>query len=225
MQQLLPGVPETAMRIDISPDKVEMGRRAAAQGATILRECLRKQSEARLVLATGVSQFTVLAALLQAPDIDWHRVTLFHLDEYLGLPPTHPASFRKFLWDRFVKQLKVPLKAAFWIDGQAAPELECKRLAIAIDEKPVALAFVGIGENGHLAFNDPPADMTTSTPYILVQLDEACRRQQIGEGWFPSMDSVPTHAISMSIQQIMKIQHIICSVPDDRKAQAVKSAV
>lgn len=213
------------MKISISHDVQALGQRAAQEGADILCNVINAQGSARIILATGASQFSMLAALLKEPSIAWHRVTLFHLDEYLGLPPTHPASFRKYLWERFVSRLPVPLAVAHWIDGEADPKKECARLNRSISEGPIDLAFVGIGENGHLAFNDPPADFDTEEAYITVTLDEACRRQQLGEGWFPSLEAVPTRAISMSIKQIMKSQHIICSVPDLRKAKAVRDSV
>jgi glucosamine-6-phosphate deaminase len=213
------------MQISILPDSESLGQTAAEAGASALRTALEESGHARLILATGASQFSVLKNLLKQPDIAWHRVTLFHLDEYLGLPPTHPASFRKYLQDRFVKQLPVPLAAAHWIDGEANPDDERKRLNALILEEPIDVAFIGIGENGHLAFNDPPADFITEEPFILVNLDEACRKQQLGEGWFPSLDDVPKRAISMSINQIMKSRAIICSVPDQRKAVAVKNAL
>lgn len=213
------------MDIYTSINAEQLGIRAASHGAAILRQALEDRGHARLILATGASQFSVLASLLQEPDIAWNRVTLFHLDEYLGLSPTHPASFRKYLWERFVSKLPVPLAAAHWIDGESNPREECLRLNPLIREDSIDLAFVGIGENGHLAFNDPPADFDTEESYITVTLDEACRRQQLGEGWFPSLEAVPTQAISMSIKQIMKSQRIICSVPDRRKAQAVKGSV
>ncbi len=214
-----------SMDIYTSSNAEQLGIRAASNGAAILRQSLEDWGNARLILATGASQFSVLASLLQEPDIAWNRVTLFHLDEYLGLPPTHPASFRKYLWERFVSNLPIPLSAVHWIDGEADPRNECTRLNQSIGEGNVDLAFVGIGENGHLAFNDPPADFDTDEPYITVTLDEACRRQQLGEGWFPSLEAVPTRAISMSIKQIMKSQHIVCSVPDLRKAKAVRDCV
>lgn len=216
---------ESTMNTIICQSAQELGQRAAHDGAAILRKVLKEQGHACIILATGASQFTMLDALLKEPDIAWHHVTMFHLDEYLGLPPTHPASFRKYLWERFVSKLPVPLQAAHWIDGEANIEQECHRLGKLISQLPIDLAFIGIGENGHLAFNDPPADFETEDPYIVVTLDEACRRQQLGEGWFPTFDDVPKQAISMSIKQIMKSQHIICSVPDERKAVAVKNAV
>lgn len=229
------------MKTIIAKDAKDLGQQAADEGAEILCQAIETQGYAKLILATGASQFTVLEALLSDPFIPWHRVTLFHLDEYLGLPPSHPASFRKYLWDRFVSQLPVPLAAAHWIDGENNPQKECQRLNQLLtlplskgesegvererDKKPIDLAFIGIGENGHLAFNDPPADFDTEEPFITVNLDEACRRQQLGEGWFPTLEAVPTQAISMSIKQIMKSRNIICSVPDSRKALAVKNAV
>lgn len=149
---------------------------------------------------------------------------MFHLDEYIGLPLSHPASFRKYLLERFIT--KVPaLKAAYLINGESDPIAECARVGALIEQNPIDVALVGIGENGHLAFNDPPADFDTEDPYIVVQLDDACRRQQLGEGWFHSLQEVPAQAISMSIKQILKSKHIICSVPDARKALAVKNSL
>jgi len=155
--------------------------------------------------------------------MDWSKVTGFHLDEYIGLPVTHPASFRKYLKERFME--KVPIRAFHFINGENDPKEECKCVGEIIQAHPIDVAFVGIGENGHLAFNDPPADFETDEPYIVVKLDEACRRQQLGEGWFKTLDEVPDRAISMSIQQILQSKVIICTVPDSRKAEAVKKVV
>lgn len=213
------------MKIIVAPTVQEMGQQAADEGAEVLCRAIESAGSANLILATGASQFTVLEALLSDPFITWNKVTIFHLDEYLGLPPSHPASFRKYLWERFVSQLPVPPALVHWIDGENQPTEECQRLNRIIEKATIDLAFVGIGENGHLAFNDPPADFETEEPYITVQLDEACRRQQLGEGWFPTFEAIPQQAISMSIRQIMKSQQIICSVPDNRKAVAVKNAV
>ncbi len=176
-----------------------------------------------MVVATGASQFEVLAALVAAEGIDWPSVTGFHLDEYLGLPMSHPASFRRYLKERLVDH--VPLAAFHYIDGEADAAAECRRVGDLIRRHPIDVALVGIGENGHLAFNDPPADFKIDEPYIIVDLDDACRRQQFGEGWFPTFDAVPTRAISMSIRQIMRSRAIICSVPDRRKAEAVRAAL
>jgi len=213
------------MKITIAKTVQEMGQQAADEGAELLCKAIESNGAANLILATGASQFTVLDALLTDPFITWNKVTIFHLDEYLGLPPSHGASFRKYLWERFVSQLPVPPAAVHWIDGENDPKQECQRLNRIIETHPIDLAFIGIGENGHLAFNDPPADFDTNDPYIVVQLDEACRMQQLGEGWFPTFEAIPQQAISMSINHIMKSQHIICSVPDERKAVAVKNAV
>lgn len=202
----------------------EMGTAAGRQAAEALKSVLKEKGFANIILATGTSQFNTLRTLTTSPEIDWSRVTMFHLDEYIGIPVSHPASFRKYLKERFIAQVP-ELKAAHLIDGENNPELECKRLSALIKPVTIDLALVGIGENGHLAFNDPPADFETEEPYIIVELDEACRKQQFGEGWFPSMEDVPKQAISMSIRQIMKSEQIICSVPDERKAQAVKDCL
>lgn len=213
------------MDVLICETKEELGRRAAADGAALVRQALQRDGRAVIVLATGASQFEMLAALVSAEGIDWPRVTAFHLDEYLGLPESHPASFRRFLRERFIDRLPQRLAAFHFVNGEADPAAECQRLSALIRSVPINVAFIGIGENGHLAFNDPPADFETDEPYIVVQLDEACRRQQLGEGWFPTLDDVPQRAISMSIRQIMHAENIICSVPDRRKAEAVRGAV
>ena len=212
------------MVLNISPSPAELGQKAGNVGAQFIRHAIQTQGFANLILATGTSQFETINQLLAEEDIDWSQVTVFHLDEYIGLPITHPASFRKYLLERFF-QFVPNLKAYHLIDGEKDPDGECERLSQLISQHPIDVAFVGIGENGHLAFNDPPADFDTEQPYLLVNLDHACRMQQLGEGWFPDLESVPSQAISMSIQQIMKSKRIICSVPDHRKAQAVKDCV
>ncbi|MFN3759307.1 MAG: glucosamine-6-phosphate deaminase [Algoriphagus aquaeductus] len=212
------------MTISISPNPVELGQKAGKTGAELIRKAIETQGFANIILATGTSQFQTLKQLLAEKDIDWSKVTVFHLDEYIGLPITHPASFRKYLVERFFNHVP-QLKSYHLIDGENDPEKECERLSTLIQKHPIDVAFVGIGENGHLAFNDPPADFETEKPYLVVNLDHACRMQQLGEGWFPNLDAVPTQAISMSIRQIMKSKSIICSVPDLRKAQAVKDCL
>lgn len=212
------------MDIVISDTKQEAGRRAAEAGAVVIRRTIREQGAANIVLATGASQFEMLAKLV-TEEIDWSVVTAFHLDEYAAMPVSHPASFRRYLQERFVEKLPKPLRAFHWINGEGDLEAECRRLGAIIARHPIAVAFIGIGENGHLAFNDPPADFETEAPYIVVSLDEACRRQQLGEGWFATLEDVPQHAISMSIRQILKSERIVCTVPDRRKAQAVQAAV
>jgi len=207
------------MEIIISSTKQEMGKLAAQKGADLIRKAIAERGEANIIVATGASQFEMLSELVKE-EIDWNVVTGFHLDEYIGIDETHPASFRKYLKERFVSL--VPLKEFHYVNGNDAGK-ECKRLGEIISRHPIDVAFVGIGENGHLAFNDPPADFETEEPYIVVNLDDDCRKQQLGEGWFPTFDDVPKQAISMSIKQIMKAKHIICSVPDLRKAEAVKN--
>lgn len=214
------------MRVVVSGDSEEMARQASKEAAEAIRAALAERGQARIIIATGASQFGFLHGLTAAEGIDWSRVTAFHLDEYVGLSAAHPASFRNYLRKRFAGALPAPLQAFHEVNGEAADlAVECRRLKGLLDEAPVDVACVGIGENGHLAFNDPPADFDTQEAYLVVRLDEACRNQQVGEGWFPSMDAVPTHALSMSIRQIMKSRWIVCTVPDARKAEAVRRTV
>lgn len=213
------------MKIIYKPDPRDSGAMAAKAGADKLREALRQKDEVNIILATGLSQFAMLSALREFADIAWERVNAFHLDEYIGLPIRHPASFRKVLWQEFACRLPVPLKSFAWIDGEADPETERKRLSDAIARHPIDVGFIGIGENGHLAFNDPPADFATAEPYLIVTLDEGCRKQQMGEGWFKTMDEVPARAVSISIPQILKSKALIVTCPDQRKAEAVKNTV
>ena len=212
------------MEIHLFENKTEMGAAAAAHAACLMNEAIHTTGEANIVLATGTSQFEMLSTLL-VQDVDWNRVTAFHLDEYIGLPVSHPASFRNYLNKRFVE--KVPQLGVFHaVDGECADAAEeCLRLNAIIGHLRIDVACVGIGENGHLAFNDPPADMDTDEPFIIVELDEDCRAQQVGEGWFSSITDVPTRAISMSIRQIMKATSVVCTVPDRRKAEALRNAV
>ncbi len=203
----------------------EMGVAAGVQAAGEIRAVIEAKGQANIILATGASQFEVLKNLVAAEGIDWSKVVMFHLDEYIGIGKQHPASFRKYLKERFADEVS-GLKAVHFVDGDAEdPQAECDRLGGIIAGHPIDVALVGIGENGHLAFNDPPADFETEDAYIVVDLDEKCRRQQLGEGWFATLDDVPARAISMSIRQIMKSRCIICSVPDRRKAEAVKDAL
>jgi glucosamine-6-phosphate deaminase len=200
--------------------KLEMAGKAAEQAAAAIVAAIAGSGRAHIVAATGASQFEFLEALTAAPGIDWAKTVFFHLDEYVGLPDTHPASFRRYLRERIVARVRPG--AFFFIEGDAPdPEVEARRVGDILAAHPIDVAFVGIGENGHLAFNDPPADFETEEPYLVVELDEACRRQQLGEGWFPSLDDVPRRAISMSIRQILKSREILCVVPDARKATAV----
>jgi len=212
------------MKIEKFETKQEMGKAAAKEAARILISTIKEKDKAVFIAATGASQFEFLENLTSISSIDWSKTTMFHLDEYIGIPETHPASFRKYLKERLID--KVHPRAVYLINGAAEdPESECERLSKTISEKRVDVAFVGIGENGHLAFNDPPADFDAEKPYLVVELDEPCRRQQLGEGWFKNIKEVPHRAISMSIKQIMKSKSIICTVPDSRKAQAVKDCL
>lgn len=205
--------------------KQQMAEAAAETGAERIRRAIAARGRANVVVATGASQFEMLEALVAMPRIAWNAVTAFHLDEYAGIPITHPASFRLYLWKRFVSRLPLPPAAFHYLDGQGDCRAEAQRAGAIIRRHPIDVAFVGIGENGHLAFNDPPADFETDDPYVVVELDEACRRQQLGEGWFAALEDVPRRAISMSIRQIMKSASIVCTVPDRRKAEAVRDAV
>ena len=213
------------MQVSLVEDAAELGRVAARLGADVIRKALQQRGEATIIVATGASQFALLEALVVAPGIDWSRVTAFHLDEYIGLPATHPASFRGYLRQRFLAPLAV--KPTFIaVDGDAVDlPAEVVRLNGLLKDRQVDICFAGIGENGHLAFNDPPADFEVEDPYIVVQLDEACRKQQFGEGWFPTLQAVPQQAISMSIRQIMKSACLLLTVPDTRKAAAAQRAI
>jgi len=211
------------MNVKVFDDTASLGKAAAGQAATAIRRVVQDLGRARIIAATGASQFEFLDALTREPEIDWQRVEVFHLDEYIGLPFTHAASFRKYLLERLIR--KTAIKQYHLLDGDSNPEAAVHRMGEELKAAPIDVAFVGIGENGHLAFNDPPADFKTEEPYLVVDLDEACRDQQVGEGWFAGVSEVPRRAISMSVRQILKAKEIIAVVPDARKAQAVKSCV
>jgi len=208
------------MKIEVFDDKVSLGNAAASQATKAIRDAIAQKGSARIIAATGASQFEFLAALTRAPAVDWPNVEMFHLDEYIGLPIAHPASFRKYLLERLIQ--KTGIEKYHLLDAETNPDDVCRSVGRALTAAPVDVAFVGIGENGHLAFNDPPADFETEDPYLIVALDEACRRQQVNEGWFSTLSEVPLKALSMSIRQILKSNEIICVVPDARKAQAVR---
>lgn len=213
------------MKLSINVSPKASGAQAANQGAELIRAAIENHGEARIILATGASQFELLEALVAKTDVDWAKCTVFHLDEYIGLSIEHPASFVNYLTKRFVE--KVPeLKHFEAINGMTEnAQDEIKRLNDAIGEEPIHVAFIGIGENGHLAFNDPPANFETKVPYLRVTLDQECREQQTSEGWFKNINDVPVEAITMSVAQILSAQNIICTVPDQRKARAVAQAV
>ena len=212
------------MEIHVFDEKRELGRAAAARAAASIEAAVARSGGARVIAATGASQFEFLDALTATPSVGWSRVEMFHLDEYVGIPDTHPASFRRYLRERIVARVH-PAAFHFLAGDAADPAAECRRVGTLLQQAPIDVAFVGIGENGHLAFNDPPADFTTEEPYRVVELDEACRRQQLGEGWFASLDDVPRRAISMSCRQILKSSEVLCIVPDARKAEAVRDCL
>jgi glucosamine-6-phosphate deaminase len=213
----------SAIELKICENPVALGAAAAEAAAGILRGALAERGSARLIVATGASQFEVLRQLIAKPGIEWSKIDGFHLDEYIGIAPTHPASFCRYLHERFVSH--VPLRSFAYLAGDRDPLHVIAEVGQQLAAAPIDLALVGIGENGHLAFNDPPADFDNTAPYAIVQLDEACRRQQVGEGWFAGLEEVPQQAISMTIQQILKSRRIVCSVPEARKAKAVQAAV
>jgi glucosamine-6-phosphate deaminase len=210
------------MLLKVFDDKVSLGKAAAEQAATAIRRAIAERGRARIIAATATSQLEFLDALTQAEGIDWPKVETFHLDEYIGLPVTHPGSFRRMLLEQLVR--KTGITKYHLLDGDAAdPAAAVRRVGEDLASAPIDIAFLGIGENGHIAFNDPPADFQTEEPYIIVKLDEACRRQQVGEAWFADISQVPKRAISMSPRQILKAREILAVVPDTRKAHAVKS--
>jgi glucosamine-6-phosphate deaminase len=211
------------MIIKIFANKVSLGQAAAHKAGEDIRHAIQKNGQARVIAATGASQFELLDALTSLPGIAWDKVELFHLDEYIGLSADHPASFRKYLRTRLID--KVGITHSHLLDGKLDPAQVIRDVGNALQKAPIDVALVGIGENGHLAFNDPPADFETEEPYLVVTLDEACRKQQLGEGWFAGLTEVPRQAISMSIRQILKAREIICCVSDARKAQAVAACL
>ena len=209
------------MVLRVFPDKSSLGRAAAEQAANAIRRAIAVRGHARIIAATAASQLEFLDALTKAPGIDWSKVEAFHLDEYVGLPITHPGSFRKMLLEQLVN--KTGITNYHLLDGDAPdPDAVVREVSKALASAPIDIAFLGIGENGHIAFNDPPADFNTEEPYIIVELDEACRRQQVGEAWFSDISQVPKRALSMSARQILKAKEILAVVPDKRKAEAIK---
>jgi glucosamine-6-phosphate deaminase len=207
------------MQIAIFPEKKELAKAAAAEASEALRNAITKRGQARLIAATGAAQFDFLDLITQDRSIDWSKVEMFHLDEYIGIPADHPASFRKFLLDRLIN--KTGMTRYHLLDGDRDPKEAIASVTKEIQKAPIDVAFVGIGENGHLAFNDPPADFETEEAYLVVDLDQACRKQQMGEGWFKSIDEGPRRAISMSVKQVLRAVKIIAIVPERRKAEAI----
>ena len=210
------------MKINIFEDPVALGKTAAAHCAEIINEALVSKGNVRIILATGASQFETINALTEA-NIDWSKVEMFHLDEYIGLSENHPASFRKYLKERFIS--KVNIKQAYMVDGEDDPQKVIAYLTAEIRKAPIDLGLIGIGENAHIAFNDPPADFETREAFICVALDEACKQQQVREGWFASIDEVPKQAITMTVNQIMQCRNIVSCVPYAVKAKAIKDTL
>jgi glucosamine-6-phosphate deaminase len=209
------------MLLRVFDDKVSLGKAAAAQAASAIRSAIARRGQARVVAASAASQFEFLEALTATPGIDWRLVTLFHLDEYIGLPMTHPASLCKFLQERLIS--KTGISNYHLLNGSQDPADVIRSAGKAIAALPIDVAFLGIGENGHIAFNDPPADFETEEPYITVALDHACRAQQVAEGWFENLEAVPKQAVSMSVRQVLKAREILAVVPGLRKASAIKA--
>lgn len=207
------------MKIKVLKDSVQLGKEAAVFCADILNKAIAEKGKARVVLSTGASQFDTISALIKQ-DIDWSKVEMFHLDEYVNLPETHPASFRKYLRERFINQ--VNLKEAYLVNGEGDIQKNIKELTEELRKEPIDLGLIGIGENAHIAFNDPPADFDTREAYIVVNLEDNCKKQQVGEGWFPTLEDVPKQAISMTVYQIMQCKVIVSCVPYKVKANAVK---
>lgn len=213
------------MQVHIHENKDDMGKVVAEAGGQRLRKAISARGQANIILATGASQFEMLEQLIGLSGIDWSVVTIYHLDEYCDIDKDHPASFRRYMRERVADKLP-DLKRFVWIEGDAADrDAEIKRLNADIEKHPIDIAFIGVGENGHLAFNDPPADFDATSPFLLVEPDEKSRQQQAGEGWFETVDDVPKFAISMSLRQILKSEYLLVTVPDARKADAIKAAV
>ncbi|MFZ2655582.1 MAG: glucosamine-6-phosphate deaminase [Victivallales bacterium] len=211
------------MEIKTYRNSNNLGRYAAWKVAGLIKDAISRQGVANIILSAGASQYEMLSELAES-DIDWQKVTVFHIDEYVGIPSDHPSSFRRFLKSYF--ESKVALRKIHYINGDAFnPKHECCRLNKIISRVEIDVACLGIGENGHIGFNEPPADFETDKPFIMVDVDEDFRKQQLGEDWFKNIDDVPRQAITMSIRQIIKSKVIVCTVPDERKALAVKDVV
>jgi glucosamine-6-phosphate deaminase len=210
------------MIINISSDATELGSRAGHFAALKLKKIIRESGCARLLLSTGSSQFETLESLLKE-NIEWERVEVFHLDEYIGIDESHNASFRKYLKERFLRTIQVKKFHGVQTEGDIVENI--RLLTTELRKYPVDLALIGIGENGHIAFNDPPADFDSHEAYKIVNLDEKCRMQQVNEGWFRSLEDVPLKAVSMTPWQIMQSRIIISCVPHKVKAMAVRNTL
>lgn len=210
------------MKIIVTKTAQELGQVAAKEVAQAINAAIEKNGEARIAVSTGASQFELLSALV-GEDIDWSRVVMFHLDEYVGLSESHPASFRKYLKERLVS--KTAMGKAYFVNGEGDVEENIAQLTAAITQRPIDVGLIGIGENGHVAFNDPPADFESQASYKVVNLDLRCRKQQVGEGWFAGVEDVPKQAISMTVAQIMRCKKIFSFVPYAVKAEAIRNTL
>ena len=210
------------MKIFVDKNADEMGKRAAEITAELIRKAIADHGECRILLSTGASQFEVLSHLTKI-DLPWDKVSGFHLDEYNGMSAEHPASFKKYLKERFVDL--VHPKEFHYVDGLGDVEENLAKLTAELRKAPIDVGLIGIGENGHIAFNDPPADFDTTAAYKIVELDEKCRRQQMGEGWFATIDDVPKSAISMTVYQMMQCKTVLTICGGTRKAEAIKKTL
>ncbi|RXZ76648.1 glucosamine-6-phosphate deaminase [Paenibacillaceae bacterium] len=210
------------MQINIFENPNQMGLESAIVSSQIINAAIKEKGSARIVLSTGASQFEFLEHFIKM-DIEWDKVEMFHLDEYIALPESHPASFRKYLKERFLQHVNIG--KAWLVDGEDDPQAVVARLNEEINKAEIDLALIGIGENAHIAFNDPPADFDEPAPYKVVNLSDTCKAQQVREGWFPSNDDVPKQAITMAVPQIMKSNVVISVVPHASKAEAIGNTV
>ena len=211
------------MQLHVLETPAQLGQKAAEQTAAVLNEAIAAKGSARIILSTGASQFDTIEAL-RKQKVDWTKVEMFHLDEYIGIGNDHPASFIKYLKERFLKD-DIPMKHSYFIDGLRDPDEMMAEVTKDLLAAPVDVALIGIGENAHIAFNDPPANFDTKESFIIVELDEACKAQQVREKWFATLDDVPKIAITMTVHQIMQAKVIISCVPYPQKAQAVANTV
>jgi glucosamine-6-phosphate deaminase len=212
------------LRVEVHPDTDALARSAAVEATAVLVTAVAERGAAHAMFATGNSQLAFVDALIDGtPGVPWDRVVLFHMDEYVGVGPDHPAGFRRWIRQRIVERARP--RAAYLMDGLADPVAECARYAALLRAHPLDLCCLGIGENGHLAFNDPPADFADPLDVKVVELDRACRRQQVGEGHFPALDDVPTHALTVTVPALLRAGTVIAVVPEPRKAEPVRAAL
>jgi glucosamine-6-phosphate deaminase len=212
-------------RVYVYPSKLETSEAAAHEAASILRSALAKRGSARIIVGTGNSQLDLIRALVEAPGLDWSRIEVFHMDEYVGMAEEHPASFHRWL-KTYLVDIVHPGKVRYMEGTAPDTAQECERYAALLHSAPIDVCFIGFGENGHIAFNDPGvADFHDPFAVKRVAMDERCRRQQVGEGHFPTIDAMPKEALTLTCPELLRAEHWICTVPDSRKAEAVKNAL